>query len=501
MLRARVSRNRLTPPPDDDPTEPSVPAPASAKPARKVTSRSRALSADTLEGLGARRLAELLMDAAQGDPVLAQSLRLVLAGTDSGGRLAAEVEKRLRTIGRSRGFVEWDKVRPLARELDSLRETIAGPLAAADPEAAVAQMRLLLSLAKGVFERSDDGSGILGDVFRQAGAELGRLWALLPGRNPVALAGELLALLDADGYGVTDRLLEAASPALGPNGRADLRRRLQERLAALPSSRSRSDFDGWHGRSLPSFLLGELADLEGDVDAFIAAAEAGGRAESLAGDIAERLIAHGRAAEALAWLDRAPARHEGEEFVLTDLRIAALDALGRKADAQALRWAAFERWLGADHLRAYLRGLPDFDDVEAEDRAVAHALAHPDRNLALSFLAGWPNLEAAARLVRDNRYDLNGRDYGRLRPAAEALAERHPAAATLLYRLLAEDVLQRASSRQYQYAARDVRSCEGLAPFLPDEVGLETHDAFMARLRREHPRKSGFWPLLGPAGR
>ncbi|HEY0204089.1 MAG TPA: hypothetical protein VGC15_08075, partial [Acetobacteraceae bacterium] len=136
MLRARVSRNRLTPPPDDDPTEPSVPAPASAKPARKVTSRSRALSADTLEGLGARRLAELLMDAAQGDPALARALRLVLAGTDGGGRLAAEVEKRLRTIGRSCGFVEWDKVRPLARELDSLRETIAGPLAAADPEAA-----------------------------------------------------------------------------------------------------------------------------------------------------------------------------------------------------------------------------------------------------------------------------------------------------------------------------------------------------------------------------
>ena len=153
------------------------------------------------------------------------------SGTDGGGRLAAEVEKRLRTIGRSRGFVEWDKVRPLARELDSLRETIAGPLAAVDPEAAVAQMRLLLSLGRGVFERSDDGSGILGDVFRQAGAELGRLWALLPTRNPIALTGEVFGLLDADGYGVTDRLLEAASSALGPDGWADLRRRLQERLA------------------------------------------------------------------------------------------------------------------------------------------------------------------------------------------------------------------------------------------------------------------------------
>lgn len=92
------------------------------------------------------------------------------------------------------------------------------------------------------------------------------------------------------------------------------------------------------------------------------------------------------------------------------------------------------------------------------------------------------------------------RCYGLLRPAANALAERHPAAATLLHRTLAEDVLRRASSRQYQYAARDVRAYEGLAPFLPEEAELETHEAFMVRLRREHARKSGSWPLLGPIG-
>ncbi len=125
MLRARVSRTRLTPPPAGEAPEP--PLQPRVKPARKAASHSRALSAGTLEGLGARRLAELLMDAAQADPALTRSLRLVLAGTDGRGRLAAEVEKRLRTIGRSRGFVEWDKVRPLARELDSLRDTIAGP--------------------------------------------------------------------------------------------------------------------------------------------------------------------------------------------------------------------------------------------------------------------------------------------------------------------------------------------------------------------------------------
>jgi hypothetical protein len=134
-------------------------------------------------------VAELLMEHAEDDPVLARSLRLALAETDGADRLASEVEKRLRTLQRAKGSIDWDKVRPLARELDGLRETIAGPLAAADPHAAVAQMRRFLELAAGLFERSDDSSGSLGQVFRQAGAELGPLWALLPARDPVMVAG------------------------------------------------------------------------------------------------------------------------------------------------------------------------------------------------------------------------------------------------------------------------------------------------------------------------
>nr|WP_052402990.1 DUF6880 family protein [Roseomonas aerilata] len=82
-----------------------------------------------------------------------------------------------------------------------------------------------------------------------------------------------------------------------------------------------------------------------------------------------------RPLEALAWLDRAPDRHESEEVRHTDLRIAGLDALKRQEEAQALRWEAFRRWLTPQHLRPYLRALSGFDDVEAEEGAVAHALA------------------------------------------------------------------------------------------------------------------------------
>ena len=181
--RPRVSRSRLTPAIVEDPPAALVPAPA-----RKAT-RSRALSVDTLEQLGARPLAELLMAQAKGDLALACSLRLVLAGSDGGIRLAPEVEKRLRTIRRSRGLIDWNKVRPLVRELEGLRETIAGQLAQADPRAAAAQMRLFLNLADGVFERSDDGSGSLGSVFREAGADLGPNPTAVPPAATFQLSG------------------------------------------------------------------------------------------------------------------------------------------------------------------------------------------------------------------------------------------------------------------------------------------------------------------------
>ena len=492
--RARVSRARLTP---TDLDEALLPLDRPTATRKEAAPHSRALSVDILEQLGARTLAELLMAAARSDTALVRLLRLALAGLDGTPRLAAEVEKRLRTIARSKGFIDWDKVRPLARELDSLRETIAGPLASSDSRAAAVQMRLLLGLGAGVLERSDDGGGTLGEVFRQADAALGGLWCMVEDRDPLAPAGEVLALLDTDGYGVTDHLLAAASPALGPGGRGELRRLLQERLGRLPRLRGRDDHAGWRDRFMLCMRLCELADLDEDVDAFVAAAEAGGRVEAFAADIVERLLAHSRPQEALDWLARAPVRHASEEARHVDLRIAALNAFGHRQEAQALRWEAFGRWLSPDHLRPCLRALPDFDDVEAQDRAIALALAHPDRTLALCFLTGGPNLQAANRLVRACHDELDARDYARLRPAADTLAGKHPAAATLLHRVPAKDVRQRVSSRQHVHAARDVAACAALTSFLSEEPGLESHAASVGRLRREHPRKAVFWSLLG----
>jgi hypothetical protein len=183
------------------------------------------------------------------------------------------------------------------------------------------------------------------------------------------------------------------------------------------------------------------------------------------------------------------------DFEWQDARIDVLDALGRGDEAQAARLSCFERSLSARHLRAYLKRLPDFDDVEAEERALSDAERFKEVSQSLCFLLNWPSLERAARIVIQRAGELDGDHYEILTPAADALAGKYPLAATLVLRAMIDFSLTRARSSRYRHAARHLAECASLASTIQDFGSFETHDAYLSRLRREHPRKSSFWSL------
>ena len=116
----------------------------------------------------------------------------------------------------------------------------------------------------------------------------------------------------------------------------------------------------------------------------------------------------------------AGSRSSGRRCVLS-----VMEALGRKVDAQAFRWQCFERTLSSDHLRSYLKRMPDFEEIEAEERAMSYALGFPNLHQALVFLVSWPSLDKAAKLAVQRAAELNGDHYEILTPAADALAGKH----------------------------------------------------------------------------
>ena len=465
--------------------------------------RAKTVTPEALAALGAEALAEALIAHAATDPTLRKKLGMLLAGTEGPGKLAAEIDKRIKTIGRSPSFVDWEKRKPLVHELDHLRVTIATRLAKQDAARALELLWDLIGIADAVMERVGDGIGEVEDVFGAAMEDLGRLSAAQPPGDGKALARRVVAYCERDGLCATDALIRHMSKALGAGGRAEIRHATEAALKAAPKSSGPHDWRADALRRHLAFRLALLADLERDADAFIAAIRAGGLESTHALDVAERLIAANRPAEALDWLDKPRRRVEDvdDDGTDTDLRIAALDALGRKDEAQAVRWQHFERFLSVEHLRAYLKRLPDFEDFEAEQKALGVAAAHKQAARGLAFFIEWRALDRADRLVRERLTALDGRLYEVLRPAAEALEEKFPEAASLLYRRLIESVLERGSSKQYQYAARDLLSCARLAPHLPVPGSIESHAAFVARLQKAHGRKYGFWGLIEPKGR
>jgi hypothetical protein len=58
-----------------------------------------------------------------------RTAKLALAAGESPAKLLAEIDKRIRTIARSKTFIDWDRRKPLVQEPENLRTTITGTLA------------------------------------------------------------------------------------------------------------------------------------------------------------------------------------------------------------------------------------------------------------------------------------------------------------------------------------------------------------------------------------
>ena len=475
------------------------------------------VNAKNLEALGPERLAELLIEISNGNAAAKRRLRLELAGAQSPGEFAKEVRKRLSSIARSRSFVDWQGIRALAEDLDTQRRAIIETVTKADPTEALDLLWRFMALAPSVFARCDDGSGTVIGVFHKVCSDLGNV-ALMAKANPTTLADQAFEALVANDYGQFDELIAVLVPALGRTGLEHLKQRmvdLSNRLVKEPAEKGRVKV----GRSFAGpiyademaercristvrLALMEIADALGDVDAFIEQYEEETRkVPNIAAAIARRLLAAGRAAEAWQTISATEHRRRGSswdwpDFEWEDARIDVLEALGRTDDAQVARWGCFERSLSSTHLRAYLRRLPDFDDVQAEKKALDYAQRSQNLLQALSFLIAWPALDRAANLVLRRTGELDGDHYEILTRAADALAGRYPLAATLVLRAMIDFSLTNSRSTRYKHAARHLLDCAGLSSVIEDFGGFEPHGVYQARLLRKHGKKSSFWSLL-----
>ncbi len=447
------------------------------------------LSIENLERLGTARLAELLMEISQGDAATQRFLRLALAEAANPEELGPLVRKRLRELSRSQTWVDGAKQKALQQDLDSLRRTIAEKIAGHSPSDALSLLWQFLALAPSVYERCDDSHGGIGEIFAEARDDMSAI-AQAAKPDASALAAQIYASLNDNGYGQYDGLIGMFSESLGAAGLDRLKSLFDARLA----DRSLSDWQ----RSTSRYALQDIADAMGDADAF--AAQYDSETQTVpanAARVAERFLNAGRPEDAMTALGAA--RIDAGTHLTADwdrVRINTLDALGQTEEAQLARWNVFERSLAPDHLRAFLERLPDFEDQEAEDRAMAHARQFGNVHAALHFLLVWPALGQIAKLIEARWEELDGNYYELLSPAVDVLEADYPLATTLACRVLIDHTLNKAKSTRYRHAARHLSTCKRLASSLTSQASIQDHEAYVEMLRARHGRKPAFWSLV-----
>src|SRR4051794_4924385 len=130
--------------------------------------KAAAVNLANLEALGAKRLAEILLELGSGDAGIKRRLRLELSAEAGAEAVAAGIGKRITPLRQARSFVDWKKRRAFVKDLDLQRQLIVDKVARDRPDLALELLWRFMGLAEPVLNRGDDSRGGGGGGVRQA---------------------------------------------------------------------------------------------------------------------------------------------------------------------------------------------------------------------------------------------------------------------------------------------------------------------------------------------
>ena len=446
---------------------------------------------EALRGQPREQLVALLAElAATNSAVGVRLARHALAADPA--RLATEFRTRLQTWKRSRRFLGRSAAGAFGRALEAWLDEIERELLPLDPARALALAEAFLRADERFFEQADDSDGVIGDAIR-AGCQLWlRAAKAQPNRDGTEWIEHVYALVNADEYGARDALLghsdllfdEAGRRALARRFEADLDKALRVRGAA-----ERHD----HAVYQAAAAIGLIADALRDPDLSTRTTLRYSPSPNVLQKehFAERYIRFGRPGEALAWLDGEWGfREEGRERLLAE----AYAALGDTARLRAVRRGLFERTGSVSDFEAWRASLSPADRADATEVARQRAKMHEDPITGAGLLVALGDDTAAEVLLLAHHATLQGGDYDRLVPLAQALEKKGRLLGTIVcYRALLVAILTRAYARAYGHAAEYLRTLRRLDARVDDYGSLTPHQAFESSIRSTHGRKVSFW--------
>jgi len=402
-----------------------------------------------------------------------------------------DIKSHLSTLKHSKRFVRWGESAGLARELRVLLQQIEEQVE--DAQAGCKLVADFYATDRSVFDRCDDSSGHVGDVYRYDACELFVGYAKCC-NDKSWLARLVLKTSLKDDYGVRDALVNNAADFLPE---AHMRWLIDQYQQLAEKETDELARRHWF------YQVESLARQLGDAPLFEKSRRAAwgddpGTAACV--DIARVYLECGEEQTALDWLGKIPVDEFFQQQERDELLLAIYGRKGDKDKQAEVARRSFRRQRSRPGFKRWVEIAGEDQHTNLLDQEAQIILNSPLLSLTdAAFLVAMEQWDAAGNYLQDRAEQLDGDHYEFLLPLAETFASlARPLTASLLYRALLDSILRRAQTRTYGHGARYLRKLDLLAKNITDWCNFEPHSDYVEQMRKQHGRKTSFWKCYGP---
>jgi len=438
---------------------------------------------ERLTELGAETLADALTELAVRSQDAADLVeRLVATPKENIKRYKAKIAG----LKRSRSFVPYGQSFEFSRKLkDLLADLQAG---VNDPKTGVELVAEFFKCDKTVFERCDDSSGSIGDVFRMDARDLFAHYAA-ECADKSWLCDLLVTLHEDDDYGVRAVLIDSASKFLSD----EHIRELAARCWGLADQEKQHSSEAKHW----FFAIKSLARQMGDVALFekVSLALWPELYAVTCMEIAQVYLETGDAQSALSWMEKSPPADQFRENERDQLLLGIYETLGDRQNMADTAWLIFLRQRSGSNLEMLLEIIGESERervIDEQSRRILHGKLFSSSDAVFLIEAG--RLDDAEKHILQHAEQLDGDSYTGLLPLAQNMEKaEYWLAAYVIYRALLESILKRALSKYYHHGVRYLKKLDKLSPKITDWREVMHHDTYKQELTKTHFRKKAFW--------
>jgi hypothetical protein len=446
-------------------------------------------SKQTLIRLGAERLAEELLRLAEHSRTAVDRIDFI---TSSKREILDRFELQLDELCNGE-FYDWRSIEEYA---DRLKQLLCNLKESIDNSCeGVKRVGQFFERDSAIMESCDDSDGSVGMVFSIDATDCFVHFSKKC-EHKEFVAKKLLELALNDQYGLRDQLIEQASECLP-----------EQWLRWLVEQLQQGDEEESYNAHQSAIFLQSLARQLRDPQLFEEVTLRSKLSFISCLGVAQVYLDNGDATRAQGWTERASLEFPSTYYLLSygyqTIRREICRQLGDRAGEERMAWEIFRSNRSVERLTELLQTLGEEQREVVVNEETTLILASSKDNLVesdVTFLLQLGHVDAAEEYLMKRTNQLNKVDYITLTEWVDQLVQ-NALLASLIYRELINDILQRGYTKAYHYAVDYWFQLQQLSPKISVWEPYLTHQYYQQQVHQEHGRKRSFWQRVSERGR